>query len=105
VTVANGEAATVTNVGTSLEAVLDFGLPEGAPGAATVALGSVTPEGVGVAITNSGTNIAAVLDFDFSALAALGVDEEAVIGLISNLAVDENGSFIRNNAGQFIIGA
>lgn len=71
-TVSAGSSASVTNVGTSGEAVLDFTLPNGDKGdtgntgsAATVAVGSVSTGSAGssASVTNTGTSAAAVLDF------------------------------------------
>ena len=71
-TVSAGSSASVTNVGTSGEAVLDFTLPKGDKGdtgntgsAATVAVGSVSTGSAGssASVTNTGTSAAAVLDF------------------------------------------
>lgn len=64
-----GSSATVSNVGTSLDAVFNFGIPRGADGspgqAATVTAGTTTtlPAGSSASVTNSGTSSAAVFDF------------------------------------------
>jgi hypothetical protein len=83
-----GSEATVTNSGTSSEAVFDFGIPTGATGAkgdkgdvgdkgdkgdagpaATVTVGTITELAAGSTPTviNSGSDSAAVLDFGFPA--------------------------------------
>ena len=70
-----GSPATVTNVGTTTNAVLNFGIPQGATvaqgtagtngTAATITVGTVTAldPGSTPTVTNSGTTNAAVLDF------------------------------------------
>lgn len=78
-TLAAGNAATVTNVGTSNAAVLEFGIPrgvqgeQGAPGqdgqdgaAATVEIGTTNtvPAGEPASVTNGGTLSTAVLNFN-----------------------------------------
>lgn len=69
---APGTNASVTNVGTSSAAVLNFTIPKGAKGdtgaagsAATVAVGTTTTgqPGTNASVTNSGTQSAAVLNF------------------------------------------
>jgi hypothetical protein len=64
--VTQGETPSVTNVGTSKDAILDFVLPKGDTGssglAATITIGSVT-QGETPSVTNSGTANAAILDF------------------------------------------
>jgi hypothetical protein len=63
---AAGSSATITNVGTSTAAVLNFAIPRGDTGlAATIALGTVSTgnAGTNVAITNSGNSGAAVFNF------------------------------------------
>jgi hypothetical protein len=77
-TLAAGAAATVGNSGSATQAVLDFGIPQGAKGdtgdpgekgdtgdTGEVEVGAVTtlPAGSPAAVTNSGTSTAAVLDF------------------------------------------
>jgi hypothetical protein len=77
-TLSAGSSATVTNVGTSLAAVFNFGIPQGTQGiqgqtgatgatgtAATITVGSTTTltPGSSATVTNSGTSSAAVLDF------------------------------------------
>ena len=92
-TLPSGSNATVTNSGTSMDAVLDFGIPRGPKGdtgdtgpagprgpagdtgdtgpagpagsSATIAVGTVTtlPAGSNATVTNSGTSSSAVLDF------------------------------------------
>ena len=61
-----GQDATVSNGGTSKDAVFNFGIPKGDPGtAATIQVGTtqtVQPE-ENAEVTNSGTTTAAVLDF------------------------------------------
>lgn len=61
-----GQDATVSNGGTSKDAVLNFGIPKGDPGAAaTIQVGTtqtVQPE-ENAEVTNTGTASAAVLDF------------------------------------------
>ena len=63
-TVDNGVPATVTNSGTSSDAVFDFELPEGP--AATIEVGDVTTVDwdVPATVTNSGTTSDAVFDFE-----------------------------------------
>lgn len=85
-TLAPGEDATVTNSGTSTDAVLDFGIPAGA--AATVSVGTVsalTP-GSTPTVTNSGTNAAAVLDFGLVSGAAATI----TVGSVTTLAAGES---------------
>ena len=89
-TLPSGSNATVVNSGTSMDAVLDFGIPQGPQGeigpqgpkgekggtgpqgasgpagsSATIAVGSVTtlPPGSNATVTNSGTSSSAVFDF------------------------------------------
>jgi hypothetical protein len=80
-TLSAGSLATVTNSGSSLAAILNFGIPQGIQGiqgvqgiqgiqgatgsAATVTVGSTTTlaPGASATVTNSGTSSAAVLDF------------------------------------------
>lgn len=70
-----GEQATVTNVGTATEAILDFGIPRGADGTAgpgttvSVTVGQTTTLAAGekATVTNSGTAEALVLDFGIPA--------------------------------------
>jgi hypothetical protein len=82
VTVAPGDPATVTNVGTGFDAIFDFEIPQGQPGengtctepcvngtdgsSATVAVGTVTTTAPGsfAAVTNVGTSLNAIFDFD-----------------------------------------
>lgn len=72
-TVAPGDPATVTNVGTPQAAILDFEIPQGETGdtgpAGTIAIGTVTdlPYGDPPTVTNVGTPQAAVLDFEIPA--------------------------------------
>ena len=64
--VTQGETPSVTNVGTSKDAILDFVLVKGDTGssglAATITIGSIT-QGETPSVTNSGTANAAILDF------------------------------------------
>lgn len=68
-TLAEGESATVTNVGTSTAAILDFGIPKGDTGdtgpSGTIAVGTVNTlgEGESATVANSGTSTAAIFDF------------------------------------------
>ena len=89
-TLPSGSNATVVNSGTSMDAVLDFGIPQGPKGdtgdtgatgprgqkgdtgpigpagpSASIAVGTVTtlPAGSNATVTNSGTSSSAVLDF------------------------------------------
>ena len=71
-TVSAGSSASVTNVGTSGEAVLDFTLPKGDKGdtgntgsAATISVGTVSTGNAGssASVTNVGTSGAATFDF------------------------------------------
>lgn len=68
--VPNGSPATVTNVGTSSEAVFDFEIPEGDQGepgtAATITVGTVTTVASSepATVTNVGTANAAIFDFE-----------------------------------------
>lgn len=61
-TVGPSDPPTVTNVGTTAAAILDFDLPS----AATVAVGTVdtVSPGAPATVTNSGTSVEAVLDFE-----------------------------------------
>ncbi|WP_439602806.1 pyocin knob domain-containing protein [Devosia sp.] len=83
-----GSPATVVNVGTAEDMVLNFGIPSGLQGiqgeAATVAVGSVTTVGPGVPaeVTNIGTPNDAVFDFDIPQGAAATV----AVGTVSTLA-------------------
>lgn len=66
VTLPSNSQATVTNEGTSSEAVLNFGIPKGADGqAATVTIGTVStlPTGSQATVTNIGTARDAILNF------------------------------------------
>lgn len=85
-TLAAGASATVTNSGTSTDAVLDFGLPAGA--AATVSVGDVTglTPGSTPTVANSGTAAAAVLDFGIPAGAAATV----AVGTVTTAAAGES---------------
>src|SRR5690606_25697653 len=64
-----GSEASVTNVGTPSEAILNFTIPRGDPGedgkAATIAIGTVTtgPPGSEASVTNVGTPSEAILNF------------------------------------------
>ena len=61
--VTEGETATVTNVGSTSNAVLDFTLPKGVKGdSATIRVGTVS-KGETASVSNRGTANAAVLDF------------------------------------------
>ena len=65
-TLAAGQSATVSNVGTEQDAVFNFGIPKGANGsAASVKIGTVTtlPAGQMATVQNSGTTTNAVLNF------------------------------------------
>lgn len=66
-TVTHGNPATVTNVGTSTDAILDFDIPAGP--AATINVGTVDDVLYGnpPTVTNSGTTSAAVFDFEIPA--------------------------------------
>lgn len=83
-----GSPATVVNVGTAEDMVLNFGIPSGIQGiqgeAATVAVGSVTTVGPGVPaeVTNIGTPNDAVFDFDIPQGAAATL----AVGTVSTLA-------------------
>jgi hypothetical protein len=83
-----GSPATVVNVGTAEDMVLNFGIPSGLQGiqgeAATVAVGSVTTVGPGVPaeVTNIGTANDAVFDFDIPQGAAATL----AVGTVSTLA-------------------
>jgi len=83
-----GSPATVVNVGTAEDMVLNFGIPSGLQGiqgeAATVAVGSVTTVGPGVPaeVINIGTPNDAVFDFDIPQGAAATV----AVGTVSTLA-------------------
>lgn len=65
-----GSSATVENVGTAQDMVLNFGIPAGVQGipgnAATISVGTVTTVGPAVpaAVTNVGTNVAAIFNFN-----------------------------------------
>lgn len=75
-TLAAGESATVTNVGTTSAAVFNFAIPQGIQGltgadgddgaAATIAVGTVTTvaNNVPASVTNVGTSAAAIFDFE-----------------------------------------
>ena len=65
-TLAAGQSASVSNVGTAQDAVFNFGIPKGADGtAASVQVGTVTtlPAGQMATVQNSGTTTNAVLNF------------------------------------------
>jgi hypothetical protein len=92
-TLAAGSPATVTNVGTGNDAVLDFGIPEGDKGdkgdtgdAATIAVGTVTsvPNGDPATVTNVGTSGAAIFDFEIPT-GAQGI--QGVAGTAATVAV------------------
>jgi hypothetical protein len=63
-TVPSADPATVTNSGTTSEAVFDFEIPQGA--AATIAVGTVTTvaPGESATVTNVGTDEEAIFDFE-----------------------------------------
>lgn len=75
-TLAAGESATVTNVGTTSAAVFNFAIPQGIQGltgadgddgaAATIAVGTVTTvaNNVPASVTNVGTSAAAIFNFE-----------------------------------------
>lgn len=66
ITLPAGSQATVTNSGTSSEAVFNFGIPKGEDGqAATISVGTVStlPTGSQATVTNIGTSKAAVFNF------------------------------------------
>jgi len=70
ITGASGSMATVTNVGTSTAAVLDFTIPRGVPGTTpTIGIGSVTTgqPGTSASVANVGTNTNVVLNFSIPA--------------------------------------
>jgi len=65
-TLSAGSPATVSNSGTTYNAVLNFGIPQGIQGdAATIAIGTTTTTapGTSATVTNSGTSSAAVFNF------------------------------------------
>ena len=66
-TVTHGNSATVTNAGTSTDAILNFVIPAGP--AATIAVGDVDTVLYGnpLTVTNSGTTSSAVFDFEIPA--------------------------------------
>jgi hypothetical protein len=83
-----GAPASVVNVGTVKDMVLNFGIPEGIQGiqgdAATIAVGTVTTVGPGApaAVSNVGTPNDAVFDFDIPQGAAATV----AVGTVTTLA-------------------
>ena len=93
-TLAPGESATVTNSGTSTDAVLDFGIPAGA--AATVSVGDVTALSPGSipTVTNSGTSAAAILDFGLvsGAAATISIGTVTTGAAGSSVSVTNSGS-------------
>lgn len=60
-----GTDASVTNVGTPSNAILNFVIPAGKPGAATIAIGTTTtlPSGSNATVTNTGSTQNAILNF------------------------------------------
>ena len=90
-TLSPGASATVNNSGTSYNAVLNFGIPQGIPGtAATIAVGTTTTTnpGTSATVTNSGTSGAAV--FNFGIPKGAGVSSGGTTGqaLIKNSNAD-----------------
>lgn len=83
-----GAPATVVNVGTSKDMVLNFGIPQGIQGiqgeAATIAVGTVTTvaPGIPAAVDNVGTPNDAVFDFDIPQGEAASV----AVGTVTTLA-------------------
>ena len=90
-TLSPGASATVNNSGTSYNAVLNFGIPQGVTGsAATIAVGTTTTTnpGTSATVTNSGTSGAAV--FNFGIPKGAGVSSGGTTGqaLIKNSNAD-----------------
>ena len=90
-TLSPGSSATVNNSGTSYNAVLNFGIPQGVTGsAATIAVGTTTTTnpGTSATVTNSGTSGAAV--FNFGIPKGAGVSSGGTTGqaLIKNSNAD-----------------
>jgi len=83
-----GSPATVVNVGTAKDMVLNFGIPAGVQGiqgeAATIAVGTVTTVNAGVpaAVENVGTPTDAVFDFDIPQ----GPAATIAVGTVTTLA-------------------
>ena len=96
-TLSPGASATVNNSGTSYNAVLNFGIPQGIPGtAATIAVGTTTTTnpGTSATVTNSGTSGAAV--FNFGIPTGAGVSSGGTTGqaLIKNSNADYDTTWI-----------
>ena len=96
-TLSPGASATVNNSGTSYNAVLNFGIPQGIPGtAATIAVGTTTTTnpGTSATVTNSGTSGAAV--FNFGIPKGAGVSSGGTTGqaLIKNSNADYDTTWI-----------
>ena len=96
-TLSPGASATVNNSGTSYNAVLNFGIPQGIQGtAATIAVGTTTTTnpGTSATVTNSGTSGAAV--FNFGIPKGAGVSSGGTTGqaLIKNSNADYDTTWI-----------
>ena len=96
-TLSPGASATVNNSGTSYNAVLNFGIPQGVTGsAATIAVGTTTTTnpGTSATVTNSGTSGAAV--FNFGIPKGAGVSSGGTTGqaLIKNSNADYDTTWI-----------
>ena len=96
-TLSPGASATVNNSGTSYNAVLNFGIPQGVTGsAATIAVGTTTTTnpGTSATVTNSGTSSAAV--FNFGIPKGAGVSSGGTTGqaLIKNSNADYDTTWI-----------
>ena len=96
-TLSPGASATVNNSGTSYNAVLNFGIPQGIQGtAATIAVGTTTTTnpGTSATVTNSGNSGAAV--FNFGIPKGAGVSSGGTTGqaLIKNSNADYDTTWI-----------
>jgi len=83
---APGTPASVTNVGTATNAILNFVIPEGEPGPANITVGTTTtlPAGSRASVTNSGTADNVILNFnnDVNPIIVLDEDDNTLLQLI-----------------------
>lgn len=91
-TLTHDQPATVTNSGTSSDAVLDFGIPEGEP--ATVEVGDVSALDAGdmPTVTNSGTERNAVFDFGIPQAATISVGDVTTVAPEQPATVTDSGT-------------
>lgn len=91
-TLTHNQPATVTNSGTTGDAVLDFGIPEGEP--ATVAVGDVTALDAGdtPTVENAGTERNAVFDFGIPQSATISVGDVTTVAPGTPASVTDSGT-------------